>query len=622
MGLEDSDPVTAENEGLDSGLGDIPPTSDKKTSYCTDNLEPETANVGKNATSTRVAKNKRSSVNPVKSSVCSKSNQGEPGQQHVKESSRKKRKKDLEPDKILDQKKKKSLEKVAEWLLKVPSEDELELERPLLDSDESDSSTSTLDVEPQDTELNPKREDRTKALEEQVFGASGEISPKPNERTEEVEAQIETYPSSEDQDTSVRSSRRSRRLQLFVEEIQGRHKKTAKKSSATKKENNGEKQTEVANGETVDASLPESRNRTKGAKRNGCVYEDDIGGIESTEKSGKTFLRQAEAEVPKSRSPAKAVADPPASVVPNSTSSTDLLVVGPTLESEKPENDCQPGSQQEICVNEANRAVKEYEDCKNDSEVDTEQLLRSFKAAKRKSFHFGEPKVKKSRGQDVDAENCPSRSSFGSGLSPNKVSKRERESPLPVVPQVVDSGLRFTAVEHEVSKGSQITDGQCDCNLKEIRDGFLRDPSLNEGETIFIGESSLTPDALETTANELIHKANGNSSGSEEISNQSSIKINPRKKRRTQRLESSAESDSSRSEEELPTLAQIFGTSDHPEAGIKDQGEISQTNGCEGVGGETNTGEPISRPPASPSPDQVDSSQASVDLFGTPDECK
>ncbi|XP_047232763.1 breast cancer type 1 susceptibility protein homolog [Girardinichthys multiradiatus] len=840
MGLEDSDPVTAENEGLDSGLGDIPPTSDKKTSYCTDNLEPETANVGKNATSTRVAKNKRSSVNPVKS-VCSKSNQGEPGQQHVKESSRKKRKKDLEPDKILDQKKKKSLEKVAEWLLKVPTEDELELERPLHNSDESDSCTSmsTLDVEPQDTELNPKREDRTKALEEQVFGAvykrrgskvakplmaketqtckrfpklrekrdvrlceerqmvgndtssdffkvpeqteveekldknvedlnhlsesdnnqgehevpvadivrettppirgsrtslqqldsdfqeqiqlksknteeksdrrkgnylkstkkpskvakplvlvgvqSGEISPKPNERTEEVEAQIETYPSSEDQDTSIRSTRRSRRLQLFVEEIQGRHKKTAKTSSATKKENNGEKQTEVANGETLDALLPESRNRTKGAKRNGCVYEDEIGGIESTEKSGKTFLRQAEAEVPKSRSPAKAVADPPASVVPNSTSSTDPLVVGPTLESEKPENDCQPGSQQEICVNEANCAVKEYEGCKNDSEVDTEQLLRSFKAAKRKSFHFGEPKVKRSRGsdeenaeshrncssselseninvsketekcicrdvispsnspiqirkpdqalleasnpnsncagQDVDAENCPSRSSFGSGLSPNKVSKRERESPLSVVPRVVDSGLRFTAVEHEVSKGSQITDGQCDCNLKEIRDGFLRDPSLNEGETIFIGESSLTPDALETTANQLIHKANGNGSGSEEISNQSSIKITPRKKRRTQRLESSAESDSSRSEEELPTLAQIFGTSDHPQAGIKDQGEISQTNRCEGVGGETNTGEPISRPPASPNPDQVDSSQASVDLFGTPDEC-
>ncbi|KAM4715619.1 uncharacterized protein FYW61_018473 [Anableps anableps] len=841
MGFEDSASVTAENEGLDSGLGDVPPTSDKKMSSSTDNLEPETANVGENATSTRATKTKRSAVNPETSSVCSKPTQEESGQQHVRKSSRKKQKNDLEPDEILEQKKKKSLEKVAEWLLKVPVEEELELEKPLHSTDESDScsSTSTLDVELRDVELNPKREDRTKALEEQVFGAvykrrgskvieplmakekqncesfsklkkknnvhlceerqmvendtssdffkelermvveekldktveelnqkeseryqgehevpvadivqpetrpptrrtrkslqqpegdlqeqtqlnlkvpneksdhrkgknsklsrkkstkvakplllvgvqNRETSPKPSERVKEVEVQIETYPSSEDQTTPVmKSARRSRRLQLFVEEVQGSHKKTTTKSSAAKTDDSTTKQTEDIDDETMNATLPKSGNLTKEAKRNGCVYEKDIGGIESIEKTGRTSLTQPEAEVPEAQTLAKAVADYTVSVVLNSTSPTDPSVVGPTLESEKQENNFPPDSQQETCVNEANHAVEEHEDGKNDSELDTEQLLRSFKAAKRKSFLLGEPNVKRSRGlneenaeesrrnssssetsedikqvlketeksicsdvispsnspiqrrkpdqavldasnpngncsgQDVDVENCPSRSSFSSGLSPNKVSKRGRESPLSVIPQVVDSGLHFKAVEHEASKDSQITEGQSDCNLKEIRDCISRYPSGNKAETIFVGESSLTPDGVETPADQGILEAKANDSG--EVSNQSSIKINPRKKRRTQRLESSSESNSSGSKEELPTLAQIFGISDHSQMEIKHQGEIGETNRFEGDGGEADSAEPAGRPPSSP--DHLDSSQASVDLFGSPEEC-
>lgn len=813
MGLEDSASVPAENEGLDSGLGDVPPTSDKKTTCSTDNLEPETANVGKNVTLTRAAKSKRQSVKPEKSKPRNvKKNQEENNQQNVRKSSRKKQKKDLEPDKILEQKKRKSLEKVAEWLLKVPAEDELELEKPIHSTDDSDSRSCTemVDIQPQDVEFNPKREDRAKALEEQVFGAvykrrgskviepltgkeiqtskrlsklrktknfgfskerqmvekdtdidffkeleqmevvekfdkneeemneresdqyqgehevpvaeivqpetrqptrstcnslqqldsdlqkltefkskgteeksdqrkgkssksstkksanvakplvmvavqNRETSPKPNKRSKEVEVQIESYPSSEDQTTPVmKSTRRSRRLQLFVEEVQGSHKKTTSASSTTKR------QTEEANGETIDAILPKNGTPKKEVKRNGCVHEDDIGGIESIENCGRASSIQAEAEVPEAPNLAKAVTDCSVSVVPNSTSPTDPSIVGPTIESEKQENNRPPDSQHETCVNEANGTVEEYKDGKDDSELDTEQLLRSFKAAKRKSFHLGKPNVKRSRldeenaeeshpkcsgselsndinqvsketeksissdvispsnspihrrksvqevleisipksdcsGQDVGVENCPSRSSFSSGLSPNKVSKRDRESPLSVVPQVVDSGLRLTPVGRDASKCSQIPDGQ----------GDSKHCLVNKGETIFIAESSLTPDGLDAPAGQGILEANG----SGEVSNQSSTKISPRRKRRTQRLESTSESDSSSSKEELPTLAQIFGPSDHPLAEIKDREEVSEANRIEGLD-------------AGQSPDQLDSSQASVDLFGTPDDCK
>uniref|UniRef100_A0A3B5L7E7 BRCT domain-containing protein n=1 Tax=Xiphophorus couchianus TaxID=32473 RepID=A0A3B5L7E7_9TELE len=710
MGLEDSASVTAENEGLDSGLGDVPPTSDKKMS---DNLEPET---------------------------------------NVRKSSRKKQKNDLEHNKILEQKKKKSLEKVAEWLLKVPAEEELELEKPLHSEDDSDSSSSSLilDVEPQNVELNPKRKHRGKAIEEQVFGViykrrgskvtepltareietckrfsklkkknnvrlceerqtvendtgsdffkeleqmaveekveetveklnqkvsdkykgehevpvadfiqpettaptrrtckslqqpesdlqeqtqlkpkctdkksdcrkeknsklsrkkptkvakplvlvevqDRETSPKPSERVKEVEVRIETYPSSEEQTTPVmKSARKSRRLQLFVDEVHGSHKKKTNKVTATKTDKVAKKQSD----ETMDATPSKSGNLMKEAKRNRCVTEEDIGVIENVEKRGRMSLSQAEAEVPEAQTLAKPECT--VSVVPNSTSPTDPSIV-------------------------------EYEDGKNDSELDTEQLLQSFKASKRKSFLLGDPNAKRSRGLDVEnaersqhncssAElseninqvsksncsdvispsnspskirkpdqalldasnpdgNCPSRSNVGSGLSPNKVAKCDRDSPLSVVPQVVDSGLRFIAVEQEAAKASQ-----GNYNLTEIPDGISKCPSDNKTETIFVGESSLTLDQEVKEAN-----------GSGEVSTQSSIQTNQKKKRKTQRLESSSESSSS-SKEELPTLAQIFGTSDLGE-------------------------EPLGRPAGSLTPDQLDSSQASVDLFGTPEEC-
>ncbi|XP_072229571.1 uncharacterized protein [Leuresthes tenuis] len=852
MGLEDSFP---ENEGLDSGLGDAPPTSDKKLSSPADNLEPETTDVDERATPRHKARSKKRSAKLENASPCSVSDQDETEDQPLRKSSRKKQKKDLEPDEILQQRKKKSLEKVAEWLLNVPIVDP-ELENPRENADDSDScsSTSTLDVQLHNSVVNPQKVDRSKALEEQVFGAvykrkgnkaspplkvfveppaatdmqtqggvskrrrrsdlsvaekqemlkeindtssdifkeaeqmeagqehdagtnvddlnrlsegdkykdecedpeqpetrtkkmtcaalrqaqansegaeqkktdrrkgkntrserkparvpkplvlvgvhNGDTSPKATERSEEVQVQIENYPSSEDQESApIRSTRRSRRLQLFVEEVQEAHKKAHPKARAPRKDSSVVKQCEDAKGETLDDTAPpKSGNTTNAAKRNGCIYDRDIGGIESMESSERrSHLRAAEAAAPPANTVSEADGACSASVVPNSTSQSDASVVEPTLGSESPTNNSPLKIQQETSVSETTCGATENEEDKNESELDTEQLLRSFKATKRKSFHLGEQNLKKSRhsnkenvadaevensracsgiksehkqmfstipedskgteksscsdlippsnspihtrktffekpdqvvvesscsGQDSTDGNCPLRNSVSSGLSPNKVSKRDRESsPLSVLPQVVDSGLCFTAIEHgelnEASKCSQVTEGQLDCTARDAgKEMKIKDNiSVGHTEPILIAEASLTPEGL---ADPVVQRreAKTSNNGSGEGSAHSSINCNPRAKRRVQRLDSSSESDSNESKEELPTLTQIFGTSARPAAGNQEQRDCGDVKRCEDARLTADAAEP-----ACPSPDSVDSSQASVDLFGTPDEC-
>ncbi|XP_053269091.1 breast cancer type 1 susceptibility protein homolog isoform X2 [Pleuronectes platessa] len=840
MELEDSTPLTTEHEGLDSGLGDALPTSDKKLQSSADNLEPvetemseavEKASTHKTRGKIRSGKLESASLLPVAIPDETKC-------QPLRKSSRKKQKTDLESEKILQRKRKKSLEKVAEWLMKVPPEGSLELEKPDKDPDDSDggSSTSTIDVKQHLSDINSKREDRAKALEDHVFGAvykrdrrgkrnssrslfveptitkhttdsedenqsdseeeqlltedvndssdifkkaeqmedleendvvdkdviaesasepqqpqrkskkrmqnplqqvdsdlkeqaeaksektepkkpdrrkgkntmsekgkptrvskplvlvgvkNGETNPKTRVKSGEVQVQIENYPSSEDPQTPImRSNRRSRRLQLFAEEVQDGHKKANSKANVIEKDVTVAQQQEEVEGETLDKA--ESPKGEKLAKRNGCVYDEDLGGIENVE-SGKRTRREQEsiAEVqnlPNSETLSEATVACSVPVVPSSPCPTEATVFGPTLEN----NNLTEQSSKNIELKTSACVITEKEEEKNDSELDTEQLLQSFKATKRKSFRLGGPKGKRSRSsvrgntQGAEGEgnyfvcssvesakkqthkktsviidqealtddenslcsdlispsispkltrksvekpdqvvdealnpvttgNCLSRNSQSSALTPNQVSKREIESP-----QFVESGLRFTGVEHEevneASKSSQIPNGQLDCSVKdagkwkEMRDSI----SPGKGERILVAESSLTPDGLVTPLVPTAH-------GSSELSTHSPIKSNLRKRRRTQRLESSSDSDESR--EELPTLTQIFGTSALPAAVTRVRGDSREATRCEAACVPADAAERLSRPPACPSPDCVPSSQGSVDLFGSPDEC-
>ncbi|KAF1373838.1 hypothetical protein PFLUV_G00243090 [Perca fluviatilis] len=919
MELEDTSPLMTENEGLDSGLGEAPPTSDKRMRSPTDNMEPvetEMSEVVKIATSIHKTRDNKRFHKLEKASPCASLIPDETEHQPVRKSSRKKQKTDLESDKILKEKQKKSLEKVAEWLMNVPTEGSLELEKPNKDTDDSDScsSTSTIDVKQHNSDVNPGRVDRAKALEEQVFGAvykrerrgtrvvspplnvfvepsttkdtqtvskrrrnaitpadffkktgsedksasdmeeeqqrleevndtssdifkeaehleamkkndidkyeeesnnfpesdknngkdevscpvfdigqqlldrksktstrnslqqvdsdlqeqakensesteqkktdkrkgkntrlekakparvpkplvlvgvkNGEASPKTRPRSGEVQVHIENYPSSEDQETPVvRSTRRSRRLQLFTEEIQEGHKKANLKANKAEKNGNVGKQCEEAKDGTLDntASPSTNVNMTKVAERNGCIYDQDIEEIENMESDERaSYMRPTEdvkkslAEVPNAETLSEASAACYVTVVPSSTSPTEAAVVEPTLERDNPTNHLPNNIQLETFPSQRKCAGTENEEDNNDSELDTEQLLKSFKAIKRKSFHLGGSNLKRSRGldqenlqgaeaqenqrlcsgvksaknrmytkaseitnqealgdnknsscsdlispsfspaptrkpvvekpdhmvveasipdssQDSAGGNCVS-NSVSSALTPNKVSKREVESPhLSVVSQVVDSGLCFTAAEHEEpnepSNYSQITEKQLDATERGAGRGrAIRDRisvchsaaigihSVNTAEHVLNAECSLTPDGLGIPVVQIVHEAQSDSHGSGELSANSSINSMPRKRTRAQRLDSSLESDCS--EEGLPTLTEIFGTSALPSAVTKELDGSSEANRCEDA---TVCGaKQLSRPPACPSPDCVNSSQASVDLFGTPDEC-
>ncbi|XP_026172148.1 breast cancer type 1 susceptibility protein homolog isoform X2 [Mastacembelus armatus] len=901
MGLEDSNPLTTENEGLDSGLGDAPPTSEKKIQSSTENSEPierEVEEVVEKVTSKHKTRSKERFSNLENTSLHPKIISDDTLHKPLRVSSKKKQKKDLEPEKILEQKHKKSVEKVAEWLMKVATEGSLELKNPEdEDTNDSDtcSSTSTVNVKQHINDLNPKRENRTKALEEQVFGAvykrdrrgkrtsstplyvvveppattetqtpkmvskrrkknnvppadfsnktvfddkndsdmeqeqqmaqvedtgidifkeaeemdllekndldkygeelnilpesttndeNGEIccslskvnqqqpethsvkrmhnalqeiesdlqkqanakpeiteqkktnkkkgkntksgkgklarvrkpivvgvqngvaSPKATSRYEEVQLHIENYPSSEDQETPLmRSTRRSRRLQV--------HKKMHLEVNVPGKDSSVAKQPENATDGALDNTASGNDIKTKLAKRNGCIYDKDLEGIETMDHVERTSNRATEelkesiAHVQNTETLSETTAYVP--VVPSPKNTTEAAAV---IESANSANQFADNIELEASACQTKRTWTENEEDKNDSELDTEQLLRSFKATKRKSFHLGCPNLKRGcsldkentqgveagehqldcsgvestkqqteianqdvlrndensnysdltcvakspiekrktlvekprqvvegmipdtscSGQDSAACNGLSRNSVSSALSPNKVSKHEIQCPpLSGVVEVVDFGLCFaTDKQEELNdslKCSELAESQLGFDIRDSGKGKETRDSISIGKGCpvnmtedIIAESSLTPDDLVTPAVQIVTEINS-SNGSGQLSAHSSIKTNPRKKRKAQRLESSSESDCSEPKEELPALNKVYRTSASAFAETKNQGDSNEANNCEAACGTADAAEQLSRPPACPSPDCVTSSQASVDLFGTPDEC-
>ncbi|XP_029953646.1 breast cancer type 1 susceptibility protein homolog isoform X2 [Salarias fasciatus] len=781
MGFEELPPSLTENEGLDSGLGDAPPTSDKKISSPADDVEPvqfdASQDVEEAASTHKGGFDESLSLSPVP-------DENEPN------SWRKKQKK---KSKILKQKKKKSLEKVAEWLMTVPTDGTLELEELEKNGDDSDScsSSSTIDIKQHINDMTLKRENQTKALEERVFGVTytrrssrivpappnsvaepsltretqaderkencpddttngwhevgeatndtgsdffkeagqmevregndtcveelnepggegnkdepdsesgpktrkrtrsalqqvdsdlkgqeqkkpdrrkgrittsgrvqkplvlvgvqeGESSPQPRARPEEAQLQIESYPSSEDQDVSLlRSTRRSRRLEVFAEQVQGGQ----RKASPTEKTSGRDGVTKQS-----DAAQVQDVKKPGAAKRNGCVYHQDITEIENISKSVKDH--QGSVEMGSNPERPEVSPAPSVSVVPESTSLNNADVVEPTDHS--------------LRETQLETSAADDEEEQNDCEVNTEQLMKSFKATKRKSFHLGCADAKKRRPPDQDEEkhqvssgdseanrealrdtekstgsdlispsispiqmkktvsgnldevtveglipdgSCSGQESLSSGaLPPNQVPRSNVESlHVSFVPQVIDSGLRFTAVEHEdvdqTSRFSHVTESQLSCEVKDGGKGKRRKDSSAEqlsadtNEHGLFPESSLTPDGLMPPDAQNVQEASG------EVSSHSSVPIS-RRKRRAQTLESSG-SDTSGSNEDLPSLAQIFGTSACPPADHQDPGEGNAGEGA---------AEPLNRPSPCPSPDCISPSQGSVDLFGTPDE--
>ncbi|XP_077481507.1 uncharacterized protein LOC144092525 [Stigmatopora argus] len=245
------------------------------------------------------------------------------------------------------------------------------------------------------------------------------------------------------------------------------------------------------------------------------------------------------------------------------------------------------------------------ENC-NDSEMDTEQLFKSFKPIKRKSFRLTRSNGKQSPsvdenpvrtlensnparsgvqcakeqriprldladpspGSDLNPPtNFPSkkmdseamatsvllRSTVSSVLSPNKVEARETESPVvSFIPQIGSSGLCFHERERQETPESMLETSTRESQKNTTESHTDAGSSLVTAyQHLLETDCSMTPDGLDVPL--------GLPSLGTETSPPLSNRSNPRRKtqKRARRLQYTSESQSSFSQK-LPTLTQIF----------------------------------------------------------------
>lgn len=234
------------------------------------------------------------------------------------------------------------------------------------------------------------------------------------------------------------------------------------------------------------------------------------------------------------------------------------------------------------------------------------------------------------------AVSCLSENTDYSALSPNKAATSQSPH-CSVTPETSDSVLLFSALEvfkdlpgmaSRSTKCLKITENTPQPTKRKGDEITLPNKRLcispdtdDSVELVVNTNGSITPDGLVPPVVESPNKLQA-SGGLKDCSPVKNITM---RKKKAQRLESSSESSES-SEEELPSLAQIFksrrphavqcnlveGTDETPKG-------LERLSGCEEP---SLLARPLANPPVCPpSPDFVESSQASVDLFDTPAEC-
>ncbi|KAL0984399.1 hypothetical protein UPYG_G00140930 [Umbra pygmaea] len=226
--------------------------------------------------------------------------------------------------------------------------------------------------------------------------------------TGQIEVHIECYPSSEDQGTPItRRTRSSQQFQLFKEEVQGGNTETgsARSIKLSIPDSDSNKIQQLEEVEEEPDKIQNSQNLGKSVRKNGCVLIEDIGGIDNMDSSEKTSCETIEnqecnsAVVP--ASPCHIDISGSATMVPGSRSPPVVGVLCSVAERMnqndtvmKPSNDLRSNVPQETSASQ-DECINMEDDDRNDSELDTEQLLKSFKTTKRKSFHLGSPSNKR-----------------------------------------------------------------------------------------------------------------------------------------------------------------------------------------------------------------------------------
>jgi len=347
--------------------------------------------------------------------------------------------------------------------------------------------------------------------------------------------------------------------------------------------------------DTLTKPLEEARtvisDDVKQAKRNGCICDEDMGGIEKFVESPMARLHRVTevvpsngpiVEVPNTVSPCEASAACFVPTTATTRSPTEAAVPSPAPESiiQPADRNCAPI---EDVATQAECVEMGEDEGRSDSEVDTEQLMKTFKVAKRKCFHLGTPKRK---------QLCSAPEVSGSDIPPPTQRKRAALTPPNAGPCISSDPL------------------------SDNRQGYID----NSVTVVVDTNGSITPDGLVPPP---VVKSADKVPASGGLSAGSPIVKNTLGKRKAQRLESSSES-----EEEFLTLAQIFKSPSRHRA-VQCNHLEGQAETQKGPGGPSGREEasvlagPLAKPPACPpSPDLVESSQASVDLFDSPTECE
>ncbi|XP_036429009.1 breast cancer type 1 susceptibility protein homolog isoform X2 [Colossoma macropomum] len=260
-----------------------------------------------------------------------------------------------------------------------------------------------------------------------------QLKSKPN--LVEAEINIESYPSTaEPQSPDARKTRRSLRLQAFVAEVQGARKRRRSTrtplkpahgsennpsdnpsqstcSNQPKADNtNANEDIADANQSNASAGQVQSEQTEKFVRKNGCVCNSDFEKIETVEtvEEAATFTCIPEANVPDQSSLVSVVpdtADQGGQNVPCSSvavsSPGPLVAVAPDSSiplkrQESPSTGVVAPSVVQTLTHGALMSAGEngsmdVEGDTNDSELDTELLMKSFKGTKRKSFYLGSP---------------------------------------------------------------------------------------------------------------------------------------------------------------------------------------------------------------------------------------
>ncbi|XP_072523321.1 uncharacterized protein [Salminus brasiliensis] len=258
---------------------------------------------------------------------------------------------------------------------------------------------------------------------------------KMNHKVVEAEINIESYPSTaEPRSPEARRTRRSLRLQAFTAEIQGMQKRRRSSKGARKAANaneknplddqspsNGMDQPQVdntdANGvDTAEADPGQGNAVThqlhsgqteEFVRKNGCVCNSDLGNIEAVQTNDEAapVTCLSEGRVLERSSVVTVIPDTvdKDSVAVGSASPLQAVALDSSLPEKRQESPSAgvvaPSVVQTLTDGPCESGCEEEEDEHNESELDTEVLMKSFKAVKRKSFHLGSPKPSPAKGQ-------------------------------------------------------------------------------------------------------------------------------------------------------------------------------------------------------------------------------